>query len=147
MICDKFKVVINMNDEMFRLSLIDFMNGNLLNEFVNKVFNYRLKEGQYIYMQYKIVLNNIVLNIYDKRSDNKFNAYIFTNDSIEKENKNIHYINIDEAYIKYKNENTKNKLLLLGALLKSNDNYEKANIINYIDNDGIKNILLKHFTV
>ena len=147
MICDKFKVVINMNDEMFRLSLIDFMNGNLLNEFVNKVFNYRLKEGQYIYMQYKIVLNNIVLNIYDKRSDNKFNAYIFTNDSIEKENKNIHYINIDEAYNKYKNENTKNKLLLLGALLKSNDNYEKANIINYIDNDGIKNILLKHFTV
>ena len=33
-----------MNDEMFRQALIELMNLGLLNEFVNEVFEYNLKE-------------------------------------------------------------------------------------------------------
>ncbi len=136
-----------MNDEMFRLSLIELMNEDLLNDFVNKIFKYRLKDGEYIYMQYKIVNGNIVLNIYDNGKVNRFKAYIFTNNDIICNGRDIYYINIDKCYNKYKNARTKNKLDLLGALLREQDNDEKRKIINYIDNNGIKNILLKHFTV
>ena len=140
-----FYLVIDMNDEMFRLSLIDMMNSDLLNDFVNKFFNYHLKDGEYIYMQYKIVNSNIVLNIYDKRSINKFKAFVFTNEEFDN-NTEINYININDCYREYRN-NKKKKIYLLGALLKSNSNEEKIKIINYIDNTGIKNILLKHFTI
>ena len=136
-----------MNDEMLRLSLIDLMNEDLLNYFVNRVFKYRLKDGEYIYMQYKIVNDNIVINIYDNGKINRFKAYIFTNNDIIDDDRNVYYINIDKCYNKYKNKGTKNKLDLLGALLKEQDNNEKKKIINYIDDNGIKNILLKHFTV
>ena len=135
-----------MNDEMLRLSLIELMNKNLLNAFVNKIFDYNLKDDEYIYMQYKIVNDNIVLNIYDNSNANRFKAYIFTNDNIDND-KDVYYINIDRCYDKYKNKKTRNKLDLLGALLKEKDNDEKKIIINYIDDNGIKNILLKHFTV
>ena len=147
MVYDKFIVVIGMNDEMLRLSLIELMNENLLNDFVNRIFKYRLKDGEYVYMQYKIVNDNIVLNIYDNSSVNRFKAYIFTNDNIDNDIKDIYYINIDDCYHKYKNKGTRNKLNLLGALLKEQDNEEKKKIINYIDDNSMKNILLKHFTV
>ncbi len=146
MIYDKFKVVIGMNDEMLRLSLIELMNENLLNDFVNSIFKYRLKDGEYVYMQYKIVNDNIVLNIYDNSNANRFKAYIFTNENIDND-KDVYYINIEECYHKYKNKGTRNKLNLLGALLKEQDNEEKKKIINYIDDNSMKNILLKHFTV
>ena len=146
MIYDKFKVVIGMNDEMLRLSLIELMNENLLNDFVNSIFKYRLKDGEYVYMQYKIVNDNIVLNIYDNSNANRFKAYIFTNENIDND-KDVYYINIEDCYHKYKNKGTRNKLNLLGALLKEQDNDEKKKIINYIDNNAVKNILLKHFTV
>lgn len=146
MIYDKFKVVIGMNDEMLRLSLIELMNENLLNDFVNSIFKYRLKDGEYVYMQYKIVNDNIVLNIYDNSNANRFKAYIFTNENIDND-KDVYYINIEDCYHKYKNKGTRNKLNLLGALLKEQDNEEKKRIINYIDDNSMKNILLKHFTV
>ena len=146
MIYDKFKVVIGMNDEMLRLSLIELMNENLLNDFVNSIFKYRLKDGEYVYMQYKIVNDNIVLNIYDNSNANRFKAYIFTNENIDND-KDVYYINIEDCYHKYKNKGTRNKLNLLGALLKEQDNEEKKKIINYIDDNSMKNILLKHFTV
>ena len=146
MIYDKFKVVIGMNDEMLRLSLIELMNENLLNDFVNSIFKYRLKDGEYVYMQYKIVNDNIVLNIYDNSNANRFKAYIFTNENIDND-KDVYYINIEDCYHKYKNKGTRNKLNLLGALLKEQDNDEKKRIINYIDDNSMKNILLKHFTV
>ena len=146
MIYDKFKVVIGMNDEMLRLSLIELMNENLLNDFVNSIFKYRLKDGEYVYMQYKIVNDNIVLNIYDNSNSNRFKAYIFTNENIDND-KDVYYINIEDCYHKYKNKGTRNKLNLLGALLKEQDNDEKKRIINYIDDNSMKNILLKHFTV
>ena len=136
-----------MNDEMFRLCLIDFMNKDLLNDFVNKVFKYHLKDGQYIYMQYKIVNNNIVLNIYDNSINNRFKAYIFTEEKILSDDNNVYYINIDDCYKMYKKKETRNKINLIGALLREKDNNEKKKIINYIDNSDIKNILLKHLTV
>ena len=135
-----------MNDEMLRLSLIELMNENLLNDFVNSIFKYRLKDGEYVYMQYKIVNDNIVLNIYDNSNANRFKAYIFTNENIDND-KDVYYINIEDCYHKYKNKGTRNKLNLLGALLKEQDNDEKKKIINYIDNNAVKNILLKHFVV
>ena len=135
-----------MNDDMLRLSLIELMNENLLNDFVNRIFKYRLKDGEYVYMQYKIVNDSIVLNIYDNSNSNRFKAYIFTNENIDND-KDIYYINIEDCYDKYKNKGTRNKLNLLGALLKEKDNEEKKKIINYIDDNSMKNILLKHFTV
>lgn len=136
-----------MNDEMLRLSLIELMNKHLLNAFVNKIFDYNLKEDEYVYMQYKIVNGNVVLNIYDNNKTNRFKAFIFTNDKIINDDKDVNYINIEDCYRIYKNNDTKNKINLIGALLREQDNNEKKKIINYIDDTGIKNILLKHFTV
>lgn len=136
-----------MNDECLRLSLIDFMNKDLLNDFVNNIFKYKLKDNEYVYMQYKIVNNNIVLNIFDNSKINRFKAYIFTNNEYDNTDKDVLYINIDNSYNKYKNNHTKNKVDLLGALLKSKDNNEKTKIIDYISDSDIKNILLKHFIV
>ena len=101
MIYDKFKVVITMNDEMLRLSLIELMNKDLLNNFINEIFNYHLREGEYVYMQYKIVSDNIVINIYDNSNSNCFKAYIFTNDDIDNDMKDVYYINVNCCYEKY----------------------------------------------
>lgn len=136
-----------MNDEMFRLSLIDFMNKDLLNDFVNNIFKYHLREGEYIYMQYKVVNNDIVLNIYDNSNDNRFKAFIFTNGNIINNDDDSFYINIDDCYCKYKNDEIKDKITLLGALLKEKDNNEKKKIISLLSKNKIKNILLKHFIV
>ena len=75
-----------MNDEMFRLSLIDITNNDLLNDFVNNVFGYDfdLKKEEYVYIQYKIISGNIILNIYDNKNSNRFKAYIFTLNNIKK---------------------------------------------------------------
>ena len=73
-----------MNDEMFRLALIDITKDDLLNDFINDIFGYDfdLKRKEYVYIQYKIVEDNIILNIYDNKNSNRFKAYIFTlNDS------------------------------------------------------------------
>ena len=132
---------------MFRLSLIDFMNENLLNDFVNNFFDYNLIDGEYIYMQYKIVNGNIVLNIYNNSDVNRFKAYIFTNDNFVNEDDDVYYINIDDCYNSYINDASRDKISLLGALLKEQDNNEKKKIINYLDDNSMKDILLKHFVV
>lgn len=134
-----------MNDEMFRLSLIDLMNNDLLNDFVNMIFKYRLKENEYIYMQYKIANGNIILNIFDNNKKNRFKAYIFSNDSLIDENNNILYLNVEDCYLKYKNKKTNNKLYLLGALLKTTNTIEKKEIINNLFENDIKGIFIKHF--
>ena len=139
-------MVIVMNDEMLRLSLIDFMNNNLLNEFVNIVFDYHLRENEYIYMQYKIINNNIVINIYDNNDNNRFKVFVFTNNYLENSNDEFYYIDINKSYKEYR-DNISNKLYLIGALLNEQNNEEKKNLINYIENNDIRNILLKHFIV
>ena len=91
-----------MNDEMFRLSLIDITNNDLLNDFVNNIFGYDFDfdNEEYVYIQYKIVSKNIVLNIYDNKNSNRFKAYIFTLNNINSDDNSI-YINVNDEYNKY----------------------------------------------
>ena len=118
-----------MNDEIFRLSLIDVMNEGLLNEFVNDIFGYDfdIKKEEYVYIQYKILGDNIILNIYDNKNNNRFKAYIFTMNDIDSD-EDTKYINVKEKYDKYKNGN-KEKITLIASLLLSKDNDEKKEII------------------
>lgn len=134
-----------MNDEMFRLSLVDITNNDLLNDFVNNIFGYDfdLKNEEYVYIQYKIVSENIVLNIYDNKNSNRFKAYIFTLNNINSDNNSI-YINVNDEYNKYKN-GSKNNLCLLSSLLVSKDNNEKKEIIESLFSGKIKDIFIHYF--
>ena len=134
-----------MNDEMFRLSLIDVMNEGLLNEFVNDIFGYDFdtKKEEYVYIQYKILGENIILNIYDNKNSNRFKAYIFTMNDIDSD-ENSRYINVKKEYNKYKRGN-RDKLCLLSSLLFTKDNNEKIEIINSLFSDKIKNIFSHYF--
>ncbi len=134
-----------MNDEMFRQALIELMNLGLLNEFVNEVFEYNLKEKEYVYMQYKIVKGNIVLNIYDNVKENRFKGYIFSTKHIDSHDDGIIYVDVEDCYQKYKKGNINNKLSLIGVLLKASTEDEKKKIIDKFENDDIKKILIKHF--
>lgn len=134
-----------MNDEMFRLSLVDITNNDLLNDFVNNIFGYDfdLKNEEYVYIQYKIVSENIVINIYDNKNSNRFKAYIFTLNNINSDNNSI-YINVNDEYNKYKN-GSKNNLCLLSSLLVSKDNNEKKEIIESLFSGKIKDIFIHYF--
>lgn len=133
-----------MSDEPFRLSLIEIMNNDLLNDFVNCIFDYNLKKDEYVYIQYKIVNGDIILNIFDNSEDNRFKAYIFTNNATDTQDDDIIYVNVGTCYQEYKNGN-KNKLILLGALLKSDNKDEKKEIIKSLFDNNIKNILIDNF--
>ena len=134
-----------MNDEMLRLSLIEIMNMDLLNDFVNRIFGYRLGDNEFVYIQYKIVKGNVVMNVFDNAKKNRFRAFIFTLDDIDSDDDTT-YINVKECYLKYKDNKTKKKLLLLGALLYSTDNDEKKEIIESLFDDvKIKYVLYKYF--
>lgn len=96
-----------MNDEHFRKSLIEITDSGLLNAFINEIFGYNLKDEQYIYIQYKIVHNNIVLNMFDNSDSNRFKAFIFTQNSNLKDSKDIKYIDINLCYNNYKRKKFK----------------------------------------
>lgn len=134
-----------MNDEIFRLSLIDVMNEGLLNDFVNDIFGYDfdIKKEEYVYIQYKILGDNIILNIYDNKNNNRFKAYIFTMNDIDSDN-DAKYINVKEEYDKYKNGN-KEKITLIASLLLSKDNDEKKEIIESLFSGKIKDIFSHYF--
>ena len=134
-----------MNDEIFRLSLIDVMNEGLLNDFVNDIFGYDfdIKKEEYVYIQYKILGDNIILNIYDNKNNNRFKAYIFTMNDIDSDEDNK-YINVKEKYDKYKNGN-KEKITLIASLLLSKDNDEKKEIIESLFSGKIKDIFSHYF--
>ena len=137
-----------MNDEMLRLSLIEIMNMDLLNDFINKVFGYKLGNGDFVYAQYKIVNSNIVLNIFDNTKKNRFKAFIFSIDNFDNDGDDTMFINIRNCYLKYKNKKTRKKLLLLGALLYTSNNDEKKEIIESLFDDvKIKYVLYKNFLV
>lgn len=134
-----------MNDEMLRLSLIDIMNMDLLNDFVNRIFGYRLGDNEFVYIQYKIVKGNVVLNVFDNAKKNRFRAFIYTLDNIDSDYDSM-YINVKDCYDKWKNNKTKKRLYLLGALLYSNNNQEKKEIIESLFDDvRIKYVLYKYF--
>lgn len=134
-----------MNDEIFRLSLIDVMNEGLLNDFVNDIFGYDfdIKKEEYVYIQYKILGDNIILNIYDNKNNNRFKAYIFTMNDIDSD-EDTKYINVKEEYDKYKNGN-KEKITLIASLLLSKDNDEKKEIIESLFSGKIKDIFSHYF--
>lgn len=134
-----------MNDEIFRLSLIDVMNEGLLNDFVNDIFGYDfdIKKEEYVYIQYKVLGDNIILNIYDNKNNNRFKAYIFTMNDIDSDN-DAKYINVKEKYDKYKNGN-KEKVTLISSLLLSKDNDEKKEIIESLFSGKIKDIFSHYF--
>lgn len=134
-----------MNDEMFRLSLIDVMNEGLLNEFVNDIFGYDFdtRKEEYVYIQYKILGDNIILNIYDNKNSNRFKAYIFTMNDIDSDD-DTKYINVREEYNKYKNGN-KEEITLIASLLLSKDNDEKKEIIESLFSGKIKDIFSHYF--
>lgn len=134
-----------MNDEMLRLSLIEIMNLGLLNDFVNIVFGYRLGDNEFVYIQYKVVNGNVVMNVFDNAKKNRFKAFIFTLDDIESD-KDTTYINIKEAYLKWKDDKSKKRLFLLGGLLYTTNNDEKKEIIESLFDDvKIKYVLYKYF--
>ena len=134
-----------MNDEMFRLSLIDITNNDLLNDFVNNIFGYDfdLKKEEYVYIQYKVISGNIILNIYDNKNSNRFKAYIFTLNNIKSDDNSI-YININNEYDKYK-IGSKNSLCLLSSLLISKNSNEKKEIIESLFSGKIKDIFSHYF--
>lgn len=134
-----------MNDEMFRLSLIDITNNDLLNDFVNNVFGYDfdLKKEEYVYIQYKIISGNIIFNIYDNKNSNRFKAYIFTLNNIKSDDNSI-YINVNNEYDKYK-IGSKNSLCLLSSLLISKNSNEKKEIIESLFSGKTKDIFNHYF--
>lgn len=134
-----------MNDEMFRLSLIDITNNDLLNDFVNNIFGYDfdLKKEEYVYIQYKIISGNIILNIYDNKNSNRFKAYIFTLNNIKSDDNSI-YINVNNEYDKYK-IGSKNSLCLLSSLLISKNINEKKEIIESLFSGKTKDIFSHYF--
>lgn len=134
-----------MNDEIFRLSLIDVMNEGLLNDFVNDIFGYDfdIKKEEYVYIQYKILGDNVILNIYDNKNNNRFKAYIFTMNDIDND-EDTKYINVKEEYDKYKNGN-KEKITLMASLLLSKNNNEKKEIIESLFSGKIKDIFSYYF--
>lgn len=134
-----------MNDEMFRLSLIDITNNDLLNDFVNNIFGYDfdLKKEEYVYIQYKIISGNIIFNIYDNKNSNRFKAYIFTLNNIKSDDNSI-YINVNNEYDKYK-IGSKNSLCLLSSLLISKNSNEKKEIIESLFSGKTKDIFNHYF--
>src|SRR5699024_11079874 len=96
-------------------------------------------------IQYKIVHNNIVLNMFDNSDSNRFKAFIFTQNSNLKDSKDIKYIDINLCYNNYKKKKIQDKLCLIGALLATKKNNEKKDIINKLFDDNIAKILLKYF--
>lgn len=138
-------MVIYMNDEAFRLSLIDITNLDLLNDFVNYIFEYDFvfDNGEYVYIQYKIVNDNIVLNIYDNKDSNRFKAYIFTLSDITNDDSST-YINVKKEYDKYLNGDMSN-ICLLSSLLFSNNNDEKRDIIEHLFTGKIKETFSHYF--
>ena len=132
-----------MNDEMFRLSLIDITNNDLLNDFVNNIFGYDFKKNEYVYIQYKVISDSIILNIFDNKKSNRFKAYIFTLNNINSDDNSI-YINVNDEYNKYLN-GSKNNLCLLSSLLVSKDNNEKKEIIESLFSGKIKDIFIHYF--
>lgn len=137
--------MIYVNDEAFRLSLIDITNLDLLNNFINDVFKYDMvfDNKEYVYIQYKIVNNNVVINIYDNKDSNRFKAYIFTLSDITDDD-GATYINVKDEYDKYLNGDM-NKICLLSSLLISNNDNEKRDIIEHLFTGKTKEIFSHYF--
>lgn len=134
--------------EIFRQILITLMNEGYLNDFISITFNYNLENNDFIYAQYKIIDNNVILDIFDNNVKNRFNAYIFVEDSenilIEKEvnqDASITYLYIDNCYKKYKEKKKLTNILKLAASFRVKDIKEFQDLIEGIYPSQIEKII------
>ena len=134
--------------EIFRQILINLMNKGYLNDFISITFDYNLEDNDFIYAQYKIIDNNVILDIFDNNKKNRFNAYIFVEDSqddlIEKQvNKDtsITYLYIDNCYKKSRETNKISNLLKLAASFRVKNMNEFKDLINGIYPKEIEKII------
>lgn len=136
-------MVVVVDKEIIRSILIEIMDNGLLNSFVNIVFNYNLKDDEYVYIQFKTTHTNIIMNVFDNANSNRFNAFIFTSNeddySFYKDNVGITHVNINKCYEEYKNK-TSDKLVLFGAIMKTTNKKEQNDIIDKMFADDIKSI-------
>lgn len=137
-----------MDKEVIRSILIELMNKNLLNSFVNNIFSYSLKDDEYVYIQFKTTDTNIIMNIFDNAQNNRFNAFVFiSNESdkytVYKDDIGITYLNNNNCYKEYKKGNT-DKLILFGSLMKTSNKNEQKDIINKMFSKDLK-IVFENF--
>lgn len=140
--------------EVFRQILINLMNEGYLNDFISITFNYNLEDNDFIYAQYKIIDNNVILDIFDNNVKNRFNAYIFVEDSddilIEKEvNKDasITYLYLDNCYKKYKEKKRLSNLLKLAASFRVKDMNEFKSLIKGVYPKEIEKIIYQQIVL
>lgn len=140
--------------EIFRQILINLMNEGYLNDFITITFNYNLEDNDFIYAQYKIIDNNVVLDIFDNNVKNRFNAYIFVEDSenilIEKEvnqDASITYLYIDNCYKKYKDNKRLSNLLKLAASFRVKDINEFNDLIKGIYPKEIEKLIYNQIEI
>jgi len=136
--------------EIFRQVLINLMNEGLLNDFISITFDYNLKDNDFIYAQYKIIEGNIILDIFDNNVKNRFNAYIFEENSkdtvIEKKvnrDASITYLYIDNCYKKYKEKKKLSNLLKLAASFRIKNINELKDLIKDVYPNEIEKIIYK----
>lgn len=134
--------------EIFRQVLIKLMENGLLNEFISIVFDYDLEENDFIYAQYKLVNKEIVLEIFDNNKVNRFNVYVFVENSKDKyieknndENTSITYLYLDNCYKKYKEEKNVSNIIKLASVFRVKSEQEFKELINGIFNKDIEKII------
>lgn len=134
--------------EVFRQVLIKLMENGLLNEFISIVFDYNLEENDFIYAQYKLVNKEIVLEIFDNNKVNRFNVYVFVENSKDKyieknndENTSITYLYLDNCYKKYKEEKNVSNIIKLASVFRVKSEQEFKELINGIFNKDIEKII------
>ena len=134
--------------EIFRQILIKLMSNGYLNDFISIVFDYNLEDNDFIYAQYKIIDNNVILDIFDNNVKNRFNAYIFVEDSenilVEKavnKSASITYLYLDNCYKKYKQNKKISNLLKLAISFRVESMKEFKSLIKDIFPKEIEKII------
>ena len=134
--------------EIFRQILIKLMNTGLLNEFISIVFNYDLDKNDFIFAQYKIINGDVTLEIFDNNNVNRFNVYVFVENSknitIEKEvnnNTSVIYLYLDNCYKKYKNNYKVDNLMKLALSFRVETINEFNNLISNLFPKKIEKII------
>ena len=130
-----------------KMRMIAFINyieeHNIMTLFIKNLFDYQeLYDYNYLF-RLKVIGSNVIIDIYDNVSNNRFNRYIF---NFNDEKDNYHSVNSDNVYVTYLNVlrtcDSENKLDKLAHLfsLKKREMYDYAK--TFID-DIFINILRK----
>ena len=103
-------------------------NNNLMTEFIINIFDYQnFNKYNYIFRMIK-EKDNIIIDIYDNISDNRFNRYIFCFTNCNYDIKRVEESNVYVTYISINNiKNNENKLYKLAYLFS----LDKNTMINY----------------